>query len=66
MASSSFVPEVKERESGQPCFIMLNTAEDIGLGQKQILFDMPEGTGIEQAQELARALRSSRVRVSIA
>jgi hypothetical protein len=66
MAGSSFVPEVKERESGQPCFIMLNPAEDIGLGQKQIVFDMPEGTGIEQAQELARALRSFRVRVRIA
>ena len=32
MAASSFMLEVKEREAGQPCFIVLNTYEDIGLG----------------------------------
>jgi hypothetical protein len=53
MKSSQFVPEVKERQPGQPCFIMLNPDEDIGLGSKQIIFDLPDGTGIEQAQELA-------------
>ena len=66
MKSSPFVPEVKERQPGQSCFVSLNTDQDIGLGSKQIVFDLPDGTSIEQAQELARALRSFRVRVRIA
>jgi len=65
MKSSRFVPEVKERQSGQPCFIMLNPDQDIGLGSKQIIFDLPDGTGVEQAQELARLLRGSKATVRI-
>jgi hypothetical protein len=65
MKSSSFVPEVKERQPSQPCFVMLNTDKDIGLGSKQIIFDLPDDTGIEQAQALARILRSSRATVRI-
>jgi hypothetical protein len=37
-----------------------------GLGTKHIYFDLPDGTGIEQAREFARALRSFEVRVRIA
>jgi hypothetical protein len=66
MAGSSFMPEVKERERGRPCFILLNTYEDIGLGQKHIIFNRPDRSGIEQAQELAHALRKFRVRVRVA
>jgi hypothetical protein len=66
LAGSSFKPEVKEREHGQPCFIMLNADRDIGLGNKQIIFDLPEGTGIEQAQQLARVLSDFRIRVRVA
>jgi len=65
MKSSKFVPEVKERQPGQPCFLMLNTYEDIGLGKKQIQFNLPEGTGFDEARELARILKSSGVTVSI-
>lgn len=65
MKSSPFVAEVKERGANQPCFIMLNTDQDIGLGSKQVIFDMPEGTGIEQAQEFARMLRSSGAAVRV-
>jgi hypothetical protein len=65
MKSSSFAPEVKERQPDQPCFVMLNTDKDIGLGSKQIIFDLPDGTSIEQAQELARLLRGSRATVRI-
>jgi hypothetical protein len=65
MAGSAFVPEVKERQAGQPCFIMLNPNDDIGLGKKQIIFDLPDGTNIEQAQDFARMLRSFRVRVRV-
>jgi hypothetical protein len=64
MVGSSFVPEVKEREAGQPCFVVLNT-EDSGLRKKQITFYMPDGTGIEQAQEFARALSTFQVRVDV-
>jgi len=65
MKSSPFVPEVKEREANQPCFVMLNTSNDIGLGSKQIIFDLPDGTSIEQAQELARLLRGSGATVRV-
>ncbi|WNV10723.1 hypothetical protein [Tardiphaga sp. 709] len=65
MQKSPFVPEVKERQADQPCFVMLNTDKDIGLGGKQIIFDLPDGTGIEQAQELARLLRGSRATVRV-
>jgi len=44
---------------------MLNPDQDIGLGSKQIIFDLPDGTGIEQAQELARLLRGSKATVRI-
>lgn len=65
MKSSRFVPEVKEREANQPCFVMLNPDNDIGLGGKHIVFDLPDGTRIEQAEELAPLLRSSRATVRI-
>ncbi|NEU97505.1 hypothetical protein [Bradyrhizobium uaiense] len=65
MKNSPFVAEVKERQSGEPCFVMLNTDKDIGLGSKHVMFDMPAGTGIEHAQELARLLRSSRATVRV-
>jgi hypothetical protein len=45
---------------------MLNVDQDIGLGNKQIIFDLPEGTGIEQAQELARILSGFKTRVRVA
>lgn len=64
MAGSSFMPEVKEQETGQPCFVVLNTDEDIGLQKKQIIFDLPNGTGIEDAQAFARSLRGLRVRIA--
>lgn len=60
MESSPFATEVKERQPGEPCFVMLNTDKDIGLGSKHVIFDLPDGTGIEEAQEFARLLRSSR------
>jgi hypothetical protein len=65
MKSSSFVAEVKEHEVAQPCFVLLNTDKDIGLGTKHIIFDLPDGTDIGQAQELARLLRSSRATVRV-
>ena len=56
---SNFVAELKEREAGQPCFLWLNTSEDIGLGQRAVLLTLPEGTGIVEAQALKDALRAS-------
>jgi hypothetical protein len=65
MVGSLFVPEVKERQADQPCFIALITGDDIGLGQRMIIFDMPEGTQLEQAREFANLLRKFRVRVRL-
>ncbi|MBM3576628.1 MAG: hypothetical protein FJX40_02980 [Alphaproteobacteria bacterium] len=65
MANSKFVPEVKEREAGQPCFVALNTDQDIGLGKKQVIFELPNGTDIERAHEFAKMLRSFGVSVRV-
>jgi hypothetical protein len=56
---SNFVAEVKERDVGQPCFLWLNTHDDIGLGQRAVLLTLPEGTGIAEAERLRDALRAS-------
>ena len=63
MSTSSFTAEVKEREAGEPCFVVINTHQRIGLERKQIMFDLPVGTGIDEARNLAEALRGLTVSV---
>jgi len=55
----NYVAEVKEREDGQPCFLYLNMDSDIGLGSKTIIIDLPEGTGLAEAETLRDALHRS-------
>ncbi|VVS96389.1 conserved hypothetical protein [Sphingomonas sp. EC-HK361] len=38
----NYVAEVKEREADQPCFLLLNLNENIGLGGKSLYLDLPE------------------------
>lgn len=57
--SRNYVAEVKEREPNDPCFLFLNLNEDIGLGGKSLYLDLPEGTGIEEAEALKEALHKS-------
>lgn len=55
----NYVAEVKERGVGQPCFLLLNVDEDIGLGGKTVIIDLPTGTGIAEAEALRDALHQS-------
>lgn len=55
----NFVAELKERDVDQPCFLFLNPDKDIGLGGKSLYLDLPEGTGIAEAQVLKDALHKS-------
>ncbi|MEZ0494924.1 hypothetical protein [Sphingomonas sp. IW22] len=55
----NYVAEVKERDVGQPCFLLLNLYDDIGLDGRTVILDLPEGTGIAEAQALRDALHSS-------
>lgn len=63
MTSSKFRAEVKEREAGEPCFVVLNMDQSIGLDPKQIVFDLPSGTGLPEARQLATALSGLTVSV---
>jgi hypothetical protein len=61
MADQFFSPEVKERDAGQPRFILLNTSKP---GQ-QVTLHFPPGATVEDAQALAQKLHDSQVTVSI-
>ncbi len=63
MPSSEFKAEVKERNPGEPCFVVINTDQSIGLDSKQIIFHLPEGTGLAEAHQLATALSGLTVSV---
>ncbi|MET4323140.1 hypothetical protein ABIB90_008221 [Bradyrhizobium sp. JR4.1] len=63
MPSSKFKAEVKERNPGEPCFVVLNTDKSIGIEPKQITFNLPADTGIEEARQLANALTGLSVSV---
>lgn len=58
MTTASFVATVKEREKGQPCSVWIELDDDIGLGKKTIIFDLPAGTDISHAETFARALNA--------
>lgn len=46
----NFTATVKEREVGQPCFVVLELKDRIGL---------PEGTGLDEARAMARMLNDT-------
>lgn len=55
----NYVAEVKERGVGEPCFLLLNLYEDIGLDGRTVTIDLPPGTGIVEAEALRDALHQS-------
>lgn len=57
--SRNYVAEIKERDVGQPCFLLLNLNEDIGLGAKTVIINLPDGTGIAEATALRDVLHNS-------
>jgi len=63
MTSSTFKAEVKERNPGEPCFVLINTDQPIGLNDKHVVLDLPAGTGIAETQQLANTLAGLRISV---
>ena len=54
--SRNFRATVKEGREGEPCSVWLEMHEEIGLGNKIMVLDLPDGTGITEAQHIASAL----------
>lgn len=65
MAERNFTAEVKERQRGEPCFVMISLHNDIGLGSKALMFDFPKGTDIYAAQRLASSLNESGCKICV-
>lgn len=62
----NFVAEIKEGEGHQPCYLLLNLDKDIGIGSKSLYLDLPEGTGMAEAEALRSALHKSGARLRLA
>lgn len=54
MASSKFKTEVKERNPGEPCFVVHGSTDRPCFQADH--FDLPIGTGLAEARQLANAL----------
>lgn len=62
----NFVAEIKEGEAHQPCRLLLNLDKDIGIGSKSLYLELPEGTGMAEAQTLKDALHRSGAKLRLA
>lgn len=62
----NFVAEIKEGEADQPCYLFLNPDKDIGIGSKLLYLDLPEGTGMAEAEALRNALHKSGAKLRLA
>ncbi|GLS44383.1 hypothetical protein [Methylobacterium brachythecii] len=61
----NFVVTVKERDPGQPCFLVFEVSEDIGLGEKTIMLQMPEQTDFDDARTIALAINHGVEKVAL-
>ncbi len=63
----NYVITVKEREAGELCFLVFEPHESIqGLpADKDVMLDMPEGTSIEDARDIARQLNAMDLKIAI-
>jgi hypothetical protein len=66
MTSRNFTVTVQERNRDEPCFLVFETNDNIGLGTKAVRLDLRHGTGLAEVQELARKLNANVIRLSIA
>ncbi len=56
----NFTATVKEREVGQPCFVVLELKDRIGLPEgRDVTLNLPEGTGLDEARAVARMLNET-------
>jgi len=61
-----FVIEVKEREAGEPCWLLVAPNNRVGLAPNEhIAIEMPSGSALSDAQELAHELmnRAQSIRI---
>ena len=65
MSKRNFVVTVKERGPNEPCFVVFENYDDIGLGRKQVRLTLPEGTGIAEAQALAKSLNETVAKILV-
>ena len=65
MDKRNFVVTVKERQAGQPCFLVFETYDDIGLGKGAVTLILPASTGIAEAEALAKTLNASVAKISL-
>ena len=62
----NFTATVKEREAGQPCFVMLEPKDSTGLPDgRTITLDLREGTGLGEALAVAKTLNEAVATVSL-
>ena len=62
----NFAATVKERQVGEPCRIVFELDSDIGLADDRwITLNMPEGTGLAEAKEVAQMLNAKVARISL-
>lgn len=61
MKTRKFTATVKEREAGQPCFVMI---EGLKFGGAELVLDLREGTGLREAQAIAARLNEHVIDVS--
>lgn len=56
----NFVATVKERDVGEPCFVVLELNDDIGLpNDLAITLNLPDGTGFDEARAVASMLNET-------
>lgn len=63
--SRNFAAEIKERDVGEPCFLLLNLDNDIGTGGRSILLNLPDGSVMAEAKALRDALHVSGARITL-
>lgn len=59
----NFTATVKERDVGEPCFVVLEV--DGEPSARHVVLDLPEGSGFKDAQEVAQLLNRAVVKVGI-
>ncbi|MEM8952032.1 MAG: hypothetical protein AAGC99_22195 [Pseudomonadota bacterium] len=57
---------VKERQPNEPCFLLVEPYEEIGVDEKlNIIFDMPPGTDYDDAKRLADQLNETDANIRV-
>lgn len=61
----NFTVTVKERQEGQPCFLVIEEHRDVGLRERTLAFNMPFGSDFRDARNVARELNNLNVELRL-